>query len=177
MKSKILFLIVCMLFAGCSTSPKKEMIQDAEIFLKSTLNDPRSYQPESFIIKDTLTVYEYEKNATKIDLESAEFFIDINNNSIKSQTEILRYFPSSGMRDYYLKELQEDRHKLDSLQIVKDRLTQKNDSLNNAMDDGSIKFIYLLANYRATNSFNALIKEETEILYHYKEKAFEILPE
>ncbi len=166
-----------MLFVGCSTSPQKELIQDAETFLKSTLNDPGSYQPESFIIKDTLTVYEYEKNAIDIDMGSVDFFIDSDTRSIETRTELLKDYPTSSIFDNDRKELIKDRAELDSLMVVRERLVQKYDSLNKAVNDGSIKFIHLLATYRAKNNFGALIKEKIDIVYHYKEMKFEIMTE
>jgi hypothetical protein len=178
MKSKILFIVISVLFVGCST-PKKKLINDAQSFLKSTLNDPKSYQPESIVIYDTMTVLEFTKNKTNIDLESSDFNIKIKNMDIKSdKDEIELYLLLKSDTKPYRENLKKHIWELDSLRNRKDKLIQRTDSINAVTSDKSpIKFIYLLATYRAKNSFNAVIKTETKILYWYKEMQFEVLPD
>lgn len=178
MKSKILFIVISVLFVACS-SPQKKLINDAQSFLKSTLNDPKSYQPESFVIYDTLTILEYTQNVTKIDLESNDFSIKMENMDIKSdKDEIELYLLLKSDTKPYRENLKKHIWELDSLRNRKDKLIQRTDSIIKITSDkSSIKFIYLLATYRAKNSFNAVIKTETKILYWYKEMQFEVLPD
>ena len=121
-----------------------------------------------------MTLYEYERNSTNIDMETTNFFIDLANTRIENQEDLIRMGVIGG---YFRKELQKYKNELDSLQLVKEKLLLKSDSLDNSSDEGTIKFIYLLADYRANNAFGALVKTQSEILYRYQEKTFEVLPE
>jgi len=178
MKLKIFLFIISVLLIGCS-NPQKKLINEAQIFLKSTLNDPKSYQPESFKIYDTMTVLAYVRNVTKIDLESADFWINIRNKRITSDKEEIETYNILKIDPKTFKDnLKKDKRELDSLNVIKDRLIHRTDSLKKiTVDNSTIKYIYLLASYRAKNSFNAVIKIETKILYDYKKRRFEILPD
>lgn len=174
MKFKVLFLVICILFIKCST-PQKEFIKEAENHLRTILNDPSSYQPESITITDTMTILEYEKELASMNLENIDFSIrskklDIENGDLMNDVykRVGRLKESQVRMSMY-------NFELDSLNLAKDKMIKRNDSLNMVtLDDGSIKFIYLIATYRAKNSFGAIVKSESNIQYDYNNKTFDI---
>lgn len=175
MKLRIEFLIISVLLISCSSSPEKQLIEGAEAFLKSSLNDPSSYQPISLTIDDTLTTLESEKSDVESDLKMMDMDISMKEMDIESEKitmDTYRAYRVPIPKESPLK-IKKYQKELDSLNSVKNKLISKNDSLNKLSIDNSLpKYVYLNASYRAKNQFGATVLNNSHITYDYNTKSF-----
>jgi hypothetical protein len=168
MKFKIVFPLA-LLVIGCST-PDQKLIKEVESFLISSLNDPKSYDRISFNIKDTTTNLEFKIKSVESDKEHAEFLLNLELPTLQQEIELYKLTKD----EYDLKNVKKDQAEVDSLRKVISVNNLKLEELKKTIEDGSIKFIYFHAQFRAKNGFGALIVNEKDIVYDYDTKEIQV---
>ena len=90
------YLVIAIFFLNSCSTKENELLKNGESFLKQNLNDPASYEKITAEIKDTITSYEFLKDAIKY-------------NTTRYEDEVKRESPSTMLTDFY-------SQKIDSLQ-------------------------------------------------------------
>src|ERR1035437_211334 len=152
MKSKVFSFIVSILLAGCSSSPKEKLINEAEAYLKTSLNDPKSYERESFVITDTVTELKFMKRVDSMDIANVDFHLSLSKSNLENLLSLQEQYKNVG-KNILDPEFKKNNYEIDSLNRAKKVFIQRDDSIKKiAIDNSPIKYIYFLANYRAKNS-------------------------
>ena len=174
MKLKIFSFIVGILLVGCSPSPKEKLITEAETYLKTTLDDPKSYDRESFVITDTVTELKFLKRADSMDIANVDFFLGQSNRSLENIVSLREQYKNLGTSELE-PEFKQASKEVDSLSKAKEVFIQRGDSIKKiTVDNSPIKYIYFLASYRAKNSFGALVKNENHLYKDIKNNTWTV---
>ena len=168
MKSIIFFPLALFLFS-CST-PEQKLIKEVESHLISNLNDPKSYERISFNIKDSITNLEFEKKSIETNLKFSQEQVDRDLPILQQEKELLKLTNDMYDRD----RVNKDQAEIDSLKKIINLNGKKLEELKTTKDNGSIKYIYFKAQFRAKNEFGALIVNEKDIVLDYNIKEIQI---
>jgi hypothetical protein len=173
MKLRNLFFIVSVFFVGCS-SPKEQLIKEAETYLKSTLNDPKSYERVTFLITDTVTELKFRKRVDSMDIANVDFYMGLSKRDLENLLSLQKQYKDVGEK-ILEPEFKRTNNEIDSLNKAKEVYIQRDDSIKKIIVDNSqIKYIYFFAIYRAKNSFGALVKNENRLTKDIKNNTWSV---
>ncbi len=172
---KSLILLAAILIALVSCSVDDKLIKDAERFLKSQLNDPESYERISFTKDLVVTVSEQEQ-------------IDVQDNIYDCKKEIerveisCRYYRENPLYPFLSKESQVENDlmvakcnkTIDSLKAVLIQRKQDSITVYNKPVDNKPHRIVFRAEYRAKNSFGALVIENSVIVFYPQTNEYDV---
>ena len=165
----IIFLSLVLFLISCST-PEQQLIKEVESHLISSLNDPKSYERILFNIKDSITNLEFEKNSVETNLKFSQEQLDLNLPTLELEKELLKV-----SKDEYDRIAEKkDQAEVDSLKNIISLNNKKLEEVKAKKDDGSIRYIYFHAQFRAKNEFGALVVNEKDIVYDYKTKEIQV---
>jgi len=162
---KLSILFIGVLLVGCSR--EKTLIKEAEKYLQTQMNDPKSYKREWYKIKDTVTILEYEVQLNK----------DLITGLMKEKPQLIKdaevyawnidYYRRQPNSNDFLREglVRENKKyndvmaKLDRIDRAAGDLFNKNKSLLKQEDTTAIKYLDILIRYSAKNLYGGVVRE------------------
>jgi hypothetical protein len=152
MKKSILLLTILFALNSCNKNPQKIAEDNIAKYLAKHLNDPKSYQPDSFGKLDSIFSSFYD---TKEGIELMTAYGDLGKDMREVQSKI-----------YSAKSISD----LDKIEEQEKIFSEKRDSISELMDEKELKYKGNLTgfrtthSYRAKNKMGALVLEENAFL-------------
>lgn len=169
-KSLILLALIVIASVSCSDT---KLINDAEKFLKSQLNDPKSYERITFTKELTIPVFIKERLDIKNNIINCKKEITDFEEEISNHSKYLNEYPEE-LKPQVIQRIAERKKTIDSLNVIIAQYRQDSIKIYNKPEDNRIHSIVFRAEYRARNSFNALIVGKSTVIYYPQTKEYEI---
>jgi hypothetical protein len=157
-KKSIITIILLVLLAGCSK--EHNLLKQAEKYLITQMNDPKSYTRERYQIKDTVTMLEYEKIVNEnlisdIKKEEPNLYSNLsisefNLNHVRSTGNVDSYWETKSYNDI--------KRKINIIGVLVDSLHKRNNYLSRIKDTTGVKYIDVLIRYRGKNVYGGTVR-------------------